>query len=88
MESKILNWILGLLTILSFVWSYISEDNRIIAIVIGLILIVFIFISEKSEKIIDLESEQKKLGEKLKIHEQLIEIKKDIEFLKQYGKKK
>ncbi len=87
MESRALNFILGLLSILSFIWSFISEENRIIAITIGFILIIFILISEKNIKLENLENEQKRIEEKLKIHEQLIDIKSDIRLLK-YGKKK
>ena len=87
MESDILNIILGLLTVLSFIWAYISEQNRIIAIVIGFLLIVIILVSEKNIKLQQLTESQKRLQEKLKIHEQLIEIKKDIEILKERHKK-
>ena len=82
MESKALNIVLGLLSILSFIWSFMSQENRIVAIVIGFVLIVFILISEKNVRLQKLEEGQKKLEEKLKIHEQLISIKKDIELLK------
>ncbi len=83
MESKALNIVLGILSALSFIWSYISKENRTIAIIIGFLLILFIFISEKNIKLQNLEENQKRLEEKLKIHEQLIDIKKDIELLKE-----
>ena len=82
MESKALNIVLELLSMLSFIWSFMSKENRIVAIVIGFVLIVFILISEKNVRLQKLEEGQKKLEEKLKIHEQLISIKKDIELLK------
>ena len=86
MESKALNIVLGLLTIMSFIWSYISPENRIIAVIIAFVLIILIFISEKNIKIRELEEGQRKIEEKLKIHEQLIDIKKEIELLKMRGK--
>lgn len=82
MESKALNIILGLLSFMSFIWSYISVENRTIAIVIGFMLTIIIFISEKNIKVQNLEEELKRLGEKLKIHEQLVDIKKEIALLK------
>ena len=81
MENNILNVILGLLTILSFIWSYISEENRVIAIVIGFLLIVLILFSEKNERLNVLSQNQTRLEEKLKIHEQFIDIKSDIKEL-------
>lgn len=90
MESKALNVILGLLGVLSFIWSYFSPENRVIALIIGFTLFILIFLSEQNEKIKEMSLTQQKLDEKLKIHEQLIDIKKDIEILKEinyYGKK-
>ncbi len=81
MESRILNAILAILSITSFVWSYFSQENRIIGIIISFLLIILILISEKNIKIKELEIEQKKLEEKLKIHEQLINVKSDIKEL-------
>ena len=75
MDSRVLNVILGLLTILSFVWSYFSEENRIIAVIIGFLLIVLILVSEKNDKLYSVLENQKRIEEKLKIHEQLIDIK-------------
>lgn len=88
MESRILNAILAILSITSFVWSYFSKENRIIGVVISFLLIILILISEKNIKIKELEIEQKKLGEKLKIHEHLIDIKADIKELQQKRLKK
>lgn len=89
MESKVLNIILGLFGVLSFIWSYFSIENRVIAVIIGFTLFILIFLSEQNEKIKEISSMQQKQEEKLKIHEQLIDIKKDIEILKEayYGKK-
>ena len=87
MESRVTNIVLGFLTILSFIWSFISEENRILAVIIGFILIILIIFSEKNTKIQIIEEELKRLKEKLKIHEQLIDIKKDIELLKERRRK-
>jgi uncharacterized membrane protein YqjE len=81
MESGIFNILLGLVAVLSFVWSVFSEQYRIIAIVLGFVLIIVMILSEQNSKIQNLVNEQKKLEEKLKIHEQLIDIKSDIKEL-------
>lgn len=78
MELDIWDILLGILTILSASWAYISEKNRTIAIVLAFILITIIIISKQNKKIFDMNSEQKRLEEKLKIHEMLIDIKSDI----------
>ena len=83
MESRALNIILGLLGMPSFIRSYFSPENRIIGAIIGFALFILIFLSEQNEKIKDIESLEKKLEEKLKIYEQLINIKKDIDILKE-----
>ncbi len=91
MESKALNIILGLIGVISFIWSYFSEENRIIALIIGFTIFILIFLSEKNDKIDSILSTQQKLEEKLKIHEQLIDIKSDVNILKRQannGKKK
>lgn len=81
MESRIVNLILGFLSVLSFIWSFLSEQHRLIAIVIGFVFLMIIITSEKNIKIQEITEEQKRLGEKLKIHEQLIDIKADIRVL-------
>lgn len=81
MESLVLNLLLGLLATLSFVWAFFSEQYRIIAIVLGFILIVIIMLSEQNNKIQSLSEENKKFNEKLKIHEQLVNMKADIQEL-------
>ena len=86
MESKALNIILGLLGILSFIWSYFSPENRTIGVIIGFALFILIFLSEQNERIKEMSLQQQKLEEKLKIHEQLIDIKKDIHILKEKNK--
>lgn len=88
MDARIINIILSTLTGLSFVWAYFSEENRIIGIILGFILIILIIISERNEDLASLKEDVRKLKDKLNIHEQLIEIKKNIELLKQRGNKK
>ncbi len=88
MEARTINIVLGLLTILSFVWSYVSEENRAIAIIFGFILTILIIISERNKNVQIIEIELKRLQEKLKIHEHLIDMKKDIELLKEKANKK
>ena len=87
MDRSITNIILGALTILSFIWAYLSEENRIIAIMFGFILVILIIISERNENIRIIEKSLQKLEEKLKIHEQLIDINADIKLLKERDKK-
>lgn len=83
MEIKTTNIILGILSILSFVLAFLSQEYRLIAIALAFILAIIIIISAQEYKIKELKVSQAKLEEKLKIHEQLIEIKKDIEILKE-----
>lgn len=68
--------------------------NFVLAIILLLAIVTFIIayflyrrIVESAEIIYNQQIEQKRMGEKLKIHEQLIDIKKDIEILKQGTKK-
>ena len=83
MEPKALNVILGILTLLSFIWSAVSKEYRIIAIVIGFMLLIFLIVSEQDTKVNEIFKDQKRVEEKLKIHEQLIDIKADIKYLKE-----
>jgi len=76
-----INIILGLLSVISFTWSFISAENRTIAITIGFILLLLLTISDKNKKVQQIENEQKRLKEKLNIHQQLIDIKADIKNL-------
>jgi len=86
MESRALNLFLGLLSVLSFIWSFISKENRIIAITLGFILIILTLISEKNIRLENLESEQKRLNEKLNIYKELINMKADIKRLQKGDK--
>ena len=81
MESPVLNSLLGLISLLSFIWAFFSQQNRIIAIIIGFVLMIIISISEQNAKVKVLIDEQKRFEEKLKIHQQLIDIKADIKNL-------
>jgi hypothetical protein len=81
MESGIFNILLGLIAVLSFVWSVFSEEYRIIAIMLGFVLIIVIILSEQNSKVKDLINEQRKVEEKLKIYEQLINMKANIKEL-------
>jgi predicted nuclease with TOPRIM domain len=49
-------------------------------------MIIYAKIKEVDEDIRKLDTEQKRLGEKLKIHEQLIDLKARIEVLEKGGK--
>ena len=82
MEFRATNLILALLGVVSIVWAVFSEEQRIIAIVIAFILLMVIILSEQNYKIDSIYNEQNRIEEKLKIHEQLINIKADIELLK------
>lgn len=83
METRVANIILGVITALSFVWAYVSEENRIIAIIFSFILIIILIISERNKEISMIKEDIKKLKEKLNIYEQLIDIKSDIKLLKE-----
>ncbi len=83
MESKILDLILALFGILSFVWSFFSSENRVIAIIVGFALFILMFLSEQNQRIKEIISEHRRLEEKLKIHEQLIDMKAEIKNLKE-----
>ena len=90
MESKALDVIISLLGILSFIWSFFSPENRVIAIIVGFALFILMFLSEQNQRIKEIISEHRGLEEKLKIHEQLIDMKAEIKNLKEIinGKKK
>lgn len=64
-----------------------TESSRLAAT--GAVLIFYLTISlfRFNRRLNDFTLEQKRLDEKLKIHEQLINIKKDIEILKERYKK-
>lgn len=63
-----------------------SQDFRLAIIWAILIFYITISIFRFNRRLEEQEKDQKRLEEKLKIHEQLIDIKKDIEILKN-GKK-
>ena len=86
MELDAFDLILGLITILSFAWAIISKEYRILAIIFAFILMVLIAISKQNKKTSNIEFNQIRLGEKLKIYEMLINMKADIKYLQKKGK--
>jgi len=81
MELDALDIILALLAILSAIWAFVSEQFRILAVIIAFTFLAIVILSKQSQKISEITSEQKRINEKLKIHEQLIDIKADIKEL-------
>ena len=75
------NIILGILSVLSFVLAFVSEEYRIVAILLAFVLLVILIVSVLSFEIFNLKSEQSMLAEKLKIHEHLISMKAEIKEL-------
>lgn len=82
-EIKATNIALGIISLLSFALAFISERYRTTAIIIAFILLIIVLISTQEYKIAELGKRNQRLEEKLKIHEQLIEIKKDRALLKE-----
>jgi len=72
METNTLNIVLGILTLLSIVITFISEKYRLISIAITFIFIIIIIISMQQIKISDIQKEQNKLKE----WEELLELYK------------
>ncbi|MBI5072756.1 hypothetical protein HZA99_02975 [Candidatus Woesearchaeota archaeon] len=64
-----------------------SEDRLLTAVILGAV-IVFYILNSFSDEIEIYEERLQKLEEKLKIHEQLIEIKSDIKHLKEKSLKR
>ena len=81
MDIDIWDIILILLAILSSIWAFISKQYRIWAIIIAFILMTIIILSKQNKNIDSLIFEQNRLLEKLKIHEQLIDMKAEIKEL-------
>lgn len=88
---SIISVIMGLISLYPFYKNVLSIESLIL---IGGGLIVVILISTVQDKTSSLEEivskllvEQKRLKEKLKIHEQLVDIKSDINTLKNVKKK-
>ncbi|MDO8459532.1 MAG: hypothetical protein Q7S74_00330 [Nanoarchaeota archaeon] len=73
--------ILGILTILSFILAFISEEYRIPATILAFVLMIVIIISLEHVKINEIATDNFKLHEKLKIYEQLIDIKSELKYL-------
>ena len=81
MELDIFDVLLGLLTILSFVLAFVSEEYRILAIIFAFILMVLIALSKQNKKIGEIKFNQRRLSERLKIYEMFIDMKSDIKEL-------
>lgn len=81
MSLTIWDAILGTLAILSLVLAYVSEEYRIFAIIFAFVLFIILIISVQSFQLSSFQSNQKRFGEKLKIHESLIDIKSEIKEL-------
>lgn len=86
MELKTSNILLVVLSLSSFIWSVISPEFRTPAMMIGFVMLVLLILSEQNTKLEILSAEYSRLNEKLKIHEQLIDIKADIKELKRKNK--
>ncbi len=78
---KVWDLILGLLSILSVLLAVISEEYRILAFTVAFVLFIILIISNQGVEISRLKFGQEKLAEKLKIHEQLIDIKSELKRL-------
>jgi len=63
------NVTLGVLSVLSFVLAFISEEYRIIAILLAFVLLVILIVSVLGFEMFYMKSEQSRLVEKLKIYE-------------------
>ncbi len=68
-------WISIVITIIVGLLYFITPEYRSLLIFVGTIIIIFLYLSDHTEQINELKTETKRLDEKLKIHEQLIDIK-------------
>ncbi len=81
-----------LLTIIGVAITFIiplplSDQYRILIISALVIFFIAVVLSQLNKKIDFLEQNNEKIKEKIKIHEQLIDIKADIKMLKERNKK-
>lgn len=74
--------VLGLISICVALLSFLNKEDRLLAAFILTVAIVFYIINSFSYDIDEYEIRIKKLEEKLKIHDQLIDLKSDVEYLK------
>jgi len=88
-ENSFITYSVTIMTILItlFVPFPIPENYRLIVIASILLFFLGLNLSNFNRRLEYQELEQSRLGEKLKIHEQLIEIRKEIAILKDRGKK-
>jgi len=75
---KIWDLIIGILTFLSLMLAFISEEYRIIAIIFAFVLSIILIVSLQSLEISNLKLEQRKLSEKLKIYKRLAKIEERL----------
>lgn len=68
--------------------ALIPDQYRVLAASVLLALIVFLVLSEFSDDLDTANEELTKLKEKLKIHEQLIDVKAEIHHLKELTRKR
>lgn len=78
MQNEIKATLLALASIAIGIISVFSEQYRILIISLSAVLITAYFLSEYINRIEKHEEDIKKLTEKLKIHEQLVNMKADI----------
>jgi hypothetical protein len=82
-KSRELNLVAISLFSLAFgIIAIMSEEYRLPILTGTALFITFYYISTVNKRIDDQDEEIKKLGEKLNIHEQLVDIKSDIGALK------
>ncbi len=79
--------ILGILGIVIGLLAFINEEYRLIAALIFSAAVVFYTIQSFSQELEKHETRVQRLEEKLKIHEQLINLKADVEYLKKEVRK-
>ena len=82
MKKETLSNIIGLSSIALSLILAIEEKYRILAVAITVGVIIFYLIEGISRDVETWARKTKRLEEKLKIHEQLIEMKADISYLK------
>lgn len=84
-DLTMLKWksnIIGLLGILISLLAFFNKEDRPLVAVIFIAAIVFYIVESFSDDIEEHSEKITKLEEKLKIHEQLVALKGDIEYVK------
>jgi len=80
---KIWDIILGVLSILSIILALVSEEYRVLAIIFAFVLLIILLLSVFLMEIYSIKENQYRISEKLKIHEQLIDIKAEMKSLQE-----